>query len=86
MITVYSQVIAPTLPQDKSIEGEAESFWEKKGEGWGWLSIITCNETFVLEHYRDVLEVTRRWFSDGGRAAHASSPLIGHLIHMCSNK
>lgn len=30
MITVYSQVIAPTLPQDKSIEGEAESFWKKK--------------------------------------------------------
>lgn len=31
----------------------------KKGEGARYRqSIITCNETFVLEHYRDVLEVT----------------------------
>lgn len=72
MITLCSQVIALTplslsspcshaLPvewEDKSSAGETQKLWQKKRRGWYRQSIITYNETFVLEHYRDVLEVT----------------------------
>lgn len=94
MITLCSQVIVldplalsspcshalPVEWEDKSSAGEAPGLWrkKKKEEGWYRQSIITCNETFVLEHYGDVLEVTPevvfRWRKSRSRLKSSHRP------------